>query len=182
VFPILNPSPTSLPVPSLSSYLSLLFSGTLYSVGYIFPFLLFFLLLYCLQLFVKLTQTITLPSCICFFFRIVLITASCIMLQTSIHSSSGTLSTRSNPSNFSSLPLLYNHKEFDLGHTWMASGFPVFFNLSLNFAIRSSSSKPQSEQGLFVLCWLYRDSPSSTAKNIINLMSTLTILWCPCIE
>jgi len=33
------------------------------------------------------------------FFGMVLVTASCIMLQTSVHSSSGTLSTRSNPSN-----------------------------------------------------------------------------------
>ena len=34
-----------------------------------------------------------------FFLGIVLVTASCTMLQTSIHSSSGTLSTRSNPLN-----------------------------------------------------------------------------------
>ena len=31
-------------------------------------------------------------------------------------------------------------------------------------------------------CWLYRASPSLAAKNIINLISVLTILWCPCIE
>ena len=31
-------------------------------------------------------------------------------------------------------------------------------------------------------CWLYRASPSSTAKNIINLISVLTIWWCPCVE
>ena len=29
-------------------------------------------------------------------------------------------------------------------------------------------------------CWLYRASPSLTAKNIINLISVLTIWWCPC--
>ena len=29
--------------------------------------------------------------------------------------------------------------------------------------------------------WLYRASPSS-AKNIINLISVLTIWWCPCVE
>ena len=28
-------------------------------------------------------------------------------------------------------------------------------------------------------CWLYRASPSLAAKNIINLISVLTILWCP---
>ena len=32
-------------------------------------------------------------------------------------------------------------------------------------------------------CWLYRASPSSTAKNIINLISVLTWWWqCPCVE
>ena len=31
-------------------------------------------------------------------------------------------------------------------------------------------------------CWLYRASPSLTAKNIINLILMLTIWWCPCVE
>ena len=31
-------------------------------------------------------------------------------------------------------------------------------------------------------CWLDRASPSSAAKNIINLISVLTIWWCPCVE
>ena len=31
-------------------------------------------------------------------------------------------------------------------------------------------------------CWLYRASPSSAAKNIINLILIWTIWWCPCIE
>ena len=30
-------------------------------------------------------------------------------------------------------------------------------------------------------CWLYRASPSLPAKNIINLISVLTIWWCPCV-
>ena len=77
-------------------YLGLLFSETLHSVGYIFPFLCFLLLF----------------SAICkaslhnhfaflhfFFLGMVLVTTSCTMLWTSIHSSSGTLSTRSNPLN-----------------------------------------------------------------------------------
>ena len=47
-----------------------------------------------------------------------------------------------------SLPL-YNRKGFDLGHTWMTSTvFPTFLNWSLNMAIRSSSSEPQSASGL----------------------------------
>ena len=29
-------------------------------------------------------------------------------------------------------------------------------------------------------CWLYRASPSLAAKNIISLISVLTIWWCPC--
>ena len=31
-------------------------------------------------------------------------------------------------------------------------------------------------------CWLYRASPSLAAKNIINLISVLTIWSCPCVE
>ena len=31
-------------------------------------------------------------------------------------------------------------------------------------------------------CWLYRASPCLAAKNIINLISILTIWWCPCVE
>ena len=31
-------------------------------------------------------------------------------------------------------------------------------------------------------CWLYRASPSLAVKNIINLISVLTIWWCPCVE
>ena len=50
-----------------------------------------------------------------FFLRMVLITASCTMLQTSIHSSSGTQSYLI-PWIFLSLPL-YIHKWFYLGHT-----------------------------------------------------------------
>ena len=30
--------------------------------------------------------------------------------------------------------------------------------------------------------WLYRASPSLAAKNIINLISVVTIWWCPCVE
>ena len=32
------------------------------------------------------------------------------------------------------------------------------------------------------LCSLYRVSPSSATKNIINLILLLTIWWCPCVE
>ena len=72
-----------------------------------------------------------------------------------------------------SLPL-YSRKEFNLGHTWL------FFNLNLNLAIRSSQSEPQSAPSHF--CCLYRASPFLVAKNIINLISVLTIWWCPCVQ
>ena len=83
------------------------------------------------QLFVKPPQINHMPS----FIGMILVTASCTMLQTSVRSLSGTVSTRSNPPLSVahqalclpdlipwiclSLPL-YNHKGFDLGHTWMA--------------------------------------------------------------
>jgi len=53
-----------------------------------------------------------------FFSGMFLINASCTMLQISIHSSSGTLSIKTNPWIYLSC-LLYNPKGFDLGHTWM---------------------------------------------------------------
>ena len=58
--------------------------------------------------------------------------------------------------------------------------FPTFFNFSVNFAIRRSWSEPQSALSYF--CWLYRASTSLATKNIINLISVLTIWWCPCVE
>ena len=51
--------------------------------------------------------------------------------------------------------------------------FPMFFHLSVNFAIRSWQSEPQSAADL-VFCWLHRAYPSSAAQNIINLISVLT--------
>ena len=63
----------------------------------IFPFLLCFLLLLFSQLFVRPPQTTILPFLHFFFLGMVLITASCTMSRTSVHSSSGTLSIRFNP-------------------------------------------------------------------------------------
>ena len=54
---------------------------------------------------------------LCFFLGMVLITTSCTVLWTSVHSSSGTLSDVI-PWIYLSLPL-YNHKGFDLGHNWI---------------------------------------------------------------
>ena len=57
--------------------------------------------------------------------------------------------------------------------------FPTFFNISLNFAIGSSSATVSSWA---CFCWWHRASPSWAAKNIINLILLLTIWWCPCVE
>ena len=58
--------------------------------------------------------------------------------------------------------------------------FLTFFRLSLNFALRSSWSEPQSALSYF--CCLYRASLSLAAKNITNLIPILTIWWCPYVE
>ena len=76
------------------SYLSFLFPGTLHSVGSIFPFLPCLPLLFFRLLPVKPPQT----SALHFFSSgMVLVTACCITLGNSAGSSSGSLSTRSNP-------------------------------------------------------------------------------------
>ena len=104
----------------------------------------------------------------------VLIPVSFTMSGTSVHSSSGTLSDLI-PWIYLSL-LIYNHKGFDLGHTWMV--FPTFFNLSLKKEVMIWATV--SSRSCF--CWLYRASPSLAAKNMINLISMWTIWWCPCVK
>ena len=106
--------------PWRTSYLSLLFSGTLHSLGYIFSFFLCLSLLFFLSYLLRPSQTTTLSSCISFGGGMVLVITSCTMLQTSVHSSSATLSTRSSPLNLS--PPLYNHKQFEC-----PNGFPVLW-------------------------------------------------------
>ena len=59
--------------------------------------------------------------------------------------------------------------------------FPTFFNLSLNFAIRSSWSKSQSAPGLVFadcveLLHLWLQKPQNKSDFV------LTIWWCPCVE
>ena len=101
-----------------SSYLFLLFSGSLHSLGVSFPLSFAFFPLFFSQLFVEPPQTTTLPSCISFslgwFVHWLLYNLSIILqalclpdLITWIYSSSP----------------LYNHEGFDLGHTWMAYWF-----------------------------------------------------------
>ena len=57
--------------------------------------------------------------------------------------------------------------------------FPIFFKSE--FGIKEFMIwATVSSQSCF--CWLYRPSPSLVAKNIMNLISVLTIWWCPCVE
>jgi len=162
------------------SYLSLLFSGTLHSVGFIFPFLPCILLLFFPQLFVESPWTNTLPSCIsfslgwfwslppaqCYNLPSIVLQALCLpYVITWIYLS----------------PPLYNHKGFDLGHSWMVSGFPYFLQFKPEFCDKEfmiwATISPRS-----CFCWLYRASLSLAAKNIICLISILAIWWCPCVE
>ena len=59
--------------------------------------------------------------------------------------------------------------------------FLYFLQCKPEFSIRSSWFEPQSVPGL-VFFWLYRVSPSSTAKNITNLISVKMLWWCPCVD
>ena len=111
-----------------------------------------------------------------FFLVMVFITASCTMSQISNHRSSVILSDLI-PWIYLSLPL-HNHKGFDLGHTWMISGFPCFLHIKSEFGNKEFIIwATASSQSCF--CWLYRASLSLAAKNIINLILVLTIWWCP---
>ena len=158
------------------SYLSLLFFETLHSDGYIFPFLPCLSLLFFPQLFVRPHQIAILHF---FFLGLVLITASCTVSWTSVHSSSGTLSDLI-PWIYLSFPL-YNRKGFDLGHTEWSSGFPYFLPFKSEFCSKEFMIWAiVSSQSCF--CALYRASSSSAAKNIISLISVLAIWWCPCVE
>ena len=102
-----------------------------------------------------------------FFLGMVLITASCTVSQTSIHSSSGTLSGLI-PWIYSSSPL-YNHK-----------GFDTFFNLSLNLPMKSSWSELQSAPNL-----VFADCIQLLHLNCRNYNQSdfdIDHRWCPCVE
>ena len=119
VFPILLFLPFLCIVHSRRpSYLSLLFSGTLCSVGNVFPFLSSFLLLFFPQLFVKPPQTTPLPSCISF--SLEWFWSPPPVLNLSSEPLSTVLQALCLPDLipwiYSSTPL-YNNKGFDLGHT-----------------------------------------------------------------
>ena len=146
------------------SYLSLIFFGTLYSNGYIFPFLLCLSLLFFSQLFIWPPQTTILPFCFCFL-GMVLNTASCTISQPSVHNSSGTLLDLI-PWIYLSLPL-YDHNGFYLDHTWMILWFfPYFLHFKSEFGNKKFMIWA-SVSSWSCFCWLYRASPSLAANNII---------------
>ena len=83
-----------------------------------------------------------------FRFGMALFAASCAVLLTSVHSSSGTLFTRSNPLNLFVSSTVYSEGIWFKSYLTGLMVFPAFFSLSLNFAIRSWWSEPQSAPGL----------------------------------
>ena len=98
-----------------------------------------------------------------FFLAMVLIPVSCTMSQTSIHSSSGTLSIRSSPLNLVLTSTVQSQEIWFRSYLNGLVVFSTFFNFTLNLAIRSSWSEPQSAPILvFVDClellhlWLQR--------------------------
>jgi len=88
-----------------------------------------------------------------FFFGMVLVTIYCTMFQTSIHSSSALCLSDLIPWIYSP-PLLYNHEIWFRSYLNVLVVFPTFFNLSLNFAIRSSWYEPQSTPGLLFAAYI----------------------------
>ena len=84
-----------------------------------------------------------------FFLGMVLFPVSCTVSWTSVHCSRGTLSIRSSPLNLFLTFSLYNCKGFFFrSYLNGLVVFSTFFNLTLNLAIRSSWSEPQSAPGL----------------------------------
>ena len=141
VFPILFFSSISLHWSLRKAFLSLLaiLWNSAFTCLYL-SFLLCFLLLSFSQLFVRPPQDSHFAFLHFFFLGMVLIPASCTMSRTSVHSSSGTLSDLI-PWIYFSLPL-YNCRGLILVISERSRVFPTFFNLNLNFAIRSSWSEP----------------------------------------
>ena len=110
----------------------------------------------------------------------VLVTTSCTMSWTSAHVLQALCLPGLIPWIYSSPPW-YNHKGFDLCHTWRACGFPYFLQFKLEFGNKEFMIwATVSSWSCF--CWLYRALYRAlAAKNIISLILVLTIWWCPCV-
>ena len=83
-----------------------------------------------------------------FVFGMVLFTASCVILWTYVHSSSGTLFTRYNSLNLSVTSTVYSQGIWFRSYLIDPGVFPSFFSLSLNSAMTNWWSEPQSALGL----------------------------------
>ena len=62
-----------------------------------------------------------------------------------------------------------------------SSGFPYYLQFKSEFYNKEFMILA-TVSSWSCFCWLYRASPSLAAKNIISLISVLTIWWCPCVE
>ena len=147
----------------------------------IFPFILCLLLLFFSQLFVRPPQTAILPFSVSFPWGwswslspvqrhkplSIVLQALCLLDLT--------------PWIYLSLPL-YNRRDLIRSYPNGPLVFPTFFYLSLNLAIRSLWPEPQSAPSLVFANCIERASLYLAAKNIINLISVLTIWWCPRVE
>ena len=134
----------------MPSRLSRPFFGYLHLAGYTFPSLPCFLLLFFLQLFIRPPQITHFNFLLFFSFGVVLFAASCTISLTSVYSSSGTLSTSSSPLDLCVTSTSYS---WGIGFKSYLSGlvvFTTFLSLSLNFAMRSWWSEPQSAPGLYL--------------------------------
>ena len=98
------------------------------------------------------------------------------MLQSFVHSSSGTLSDLISWI-YLSLPL-YKHKGFKSYLNGLVV-FPTFFQFKPEFGNKEFMIEPQSAPSPVFAD--YRASPSAAAKNIINVIWVLTIWWHPCV-
>ena len=68
-----------------------------------------------------------------------------------------------------------------MSHLNCQSGFPYFLQFKPEFCYKVIMIwATVSSRSCFF--WLYRASPSSATKNIIHLISALTVWWCPCVE
>ena len=85
-----------------------------------------------------------------------------------------------------SLPGSSVHGSFQArGLEWVASAFSIDFPYFLQFKSDFYNKRPMiraTVRSRSWFWWLYRTSPASTVKNIINLILVLT-LWCrPCVQ
>ena len=80
-----------------------------------------------------------------------------------------------------SVTSVHNHMGFNLGHNWIFYCFHHFLQFKSEFCNKGFLIWA-SIKSLSCVCWLYRASPSSATKNIINLILVLTIWWCSCVE